>query len=81
VCLAIGQTPQVTVGAAGFYTGQSVRHTGQSGGFSPPMPPRTSRWATVLWCTGESGVPPDSPMLSAGQFASGNTCLRFLDFA
>jgi hypothetical protein len=39
--------------------------------------------------TGQSGVchrtvrrvSPDSPVLSAGQSASGNTCLRFLDFA
>jgi hypothetical protein len=36
VRLAVGLTPQVTVGAARFYTRQS-------GGFSPPVPPRTSR--------------------------------------
>jgi hypothetical protein len=35
-------TSQVTVGAADFYTEQSERHTGQSGGFSPPVPPGTS---------------------------------------
>jgi hypothetical protein len=57
--LAVASDTQVTVGAASFYTGQS-------GGFSPPMPPGTSRWATVPWCTdpacgtGRSGVPPDS---------------------
>jgi hypothetical protein len=56
VRLAIGLTRQVTVGVAGFYTGQSTCHTGQSGGFSPPVPPGTSRWATVPWCTGQSGV-------------------------
>jgi hypothetical protein len=47
----------VTVGAAGFHTGQFVYHTGQSGAFSPPVPPRTSRWATVPRCTGQSGAP------------------------
>jgi hypothetical protein len=40
VSLAIGLTPQVTVGDAGFYTGRS-------GGFSPQVPPRTSHWATI----------------------------------
>jgi hypothetical protein len=45
LCLTVGLTPQVTVGAADFYTGQS-------GGFSPLVPPRTSRWAIVPWCTG-----------------------------
>jgi hypothetical protein len=29
--------------------------------------------------TGQSGVPPDSLVLSAGQSSSGSTCLRFLD--
>jgi hypothetical protein len=48
VRLFVGLTPQVTVGAAGVYTGQSGRHTGQSGGFSPPVLPGISRWATVL---------------------------------
>jgi hypothetical protein len=82
VCLAVGLTPQVTVGAVGFYTGQSGRHTGQSGGFSTPVPPRTSRWATVPWCTGQSSVWHQTVLCSsAGQSASGNTCLRFLDFA
>jgi hypothetical protein len=82
VCLAIGLTPQVTVGAAGFYTGQSTCHTGQSGGFSPPVPPGTSRWATVPWCTRQSSVWHRTVRcFSSGQSASGNTCLRFLDFA
>jgi hypothetical protein len=40
VRLAVGLTPQVTVGDADFYTGQS-------GGFSPLVPPGTSHWATV----------------------------------
>jgi hypothetical protein len=56
VCLAVGLTPQVTVGAAGFHTGQFRRRTGQSGAFSPPVPPGTSCWATIPWCTGQSGV-------------------------
>jgi hypothetical protein len=43
VRLAVGLALQVTIGAACFYTGQSRRHTGQSGGFSLPLPPRTSR--------------------------------------
>jgi hypothetical protein len=56
VRLAVGSAPQVTVGAAGFYTGQSGCQTGQSSGFSPPMPLGTSRWATVPWCTRQSVV-------------------------
>jgi hypothetical protein len=47
VRLAIGLTPQVTIGAHDFYTGHSEHHTGQSGGFLSIVPPRTSRWATV----------------------------------
>jgi hypothetical protein len=31
-------------------------HTGQSYGFSPPVPPGTSCRTTVTWCTGQSGV-------------------------
>jgi hypothetical protein len=54
--LAIGSDTQVTVGAANFYTGQFRRHIGQSGGFSPPVPPGISCWATVPWCTGQSDV-------------------------
>jgi hypothetical protein len=76
--LAIGQTPQVTVGAAAFYTGQSACHIGQSGGFSQPVPPGTSRWATVHWCTGQSSVwhgtvrcsPLDSPLVTTLVFVS-----------
>jgi hypothetical protein len=51
VRLDFGSNMQVTVGAAGVYTDQSERHTGQSCGFSPPVPPGTSRWAKVNWCT------------------------------
>jgi hypothetical protein len=57
VRLAVGLTPQVTVGAQAFYTGYSGRHIGQSGGLLSTVPPRTSRWATVPWCTGQSGAP------------------------
>jgi hypothetical protein len=47
VLLAIGLLEQVTVGVQDFYSGQSGLHTGQSGGFSPPLPPVTSHWATI----------------------------------
>jgi hypothetical protein len=56
VRLAVGLTPQATVGAHAFYTGHSGLHTGQSGGLPSIVPPRTSCWATVPWCTGQSGV-------------------------
>jgi hypothetical protein len=80
VCLAIGLTPQVTVGGADFYIRQSRCHTGQSSGFFPPVPPVTSHWATVPECTRQSGVCHRTIRCSlAGQSASGNTCLRFLD--
>jgi hypothetical protein len=74
VHLDVGLTPQVTVGAAGFCTSQFACHTGQSGGFSPPVPPGTSHWAIVPWCTGQSGVWHQtvrwhSPVLSARQSA------------
>jgi hypothetical protein len=63
VCLAIGLTPQVTVGAQDFYTGHFGLHTGQSGGLLSTVHPRTSRWATVpgapnssVCGTGQSGA-------------------------
>jgi hypothetical protein len=56
VRLAVDLTPQLTVGAAGFHTGQSAYKTRQTSAFSPPVPPGTSRWAIVPWCTGQSGV-------------------------
>jgi hypothetical protein len=40
--LAVGLTPQVTVGAHDFYTGHSGLHTGQSGGLISIVPPGTS---------------------------------------
>jgi hypothetical protein len=74
--LAVGLTTQVTIGVACFHNGQSAYHTGQSGAFSPPVPPGTSRWATVPWCTGQSGVwhrtvrcsRPDSPQATLHSF-------------
>jgi hypothetical protein len=46
VCLAVGLTPQVTVGAQAFHIKQSGLHTGQSGGIFSTVPPGTSHWAT-----------------------------------
>jgi hypothetical protein len=63
VRLAVGLTLQPTVGAQTFYTGHSGLHTGQFGGLLSIVPPRTSRWATVPWCTGQSGVPLESLVL------------------
>jgi hypothetical protein len=56
VRLAVGLTPQTTIGAQAFYTGHSRLHTGQSGALLSTVPPRTSRWATVPWCTRQSSV-------------------------
>jgi hypothetical protein len=61
-----------------FHTGQSGRRTGQSSAFSPPVPPRTRCWATIPWCTGQSGVwhrtvqcsQPDSPPVATLFFVS-----------
>jgi hypothetical protein len=57
VRLAVGLTPQVTVGAQAFYTRHFGRHTGQYGGLLSTVPLGTSRWTTVPWCTGQSGAP------------------------
>jgi hypothetical protein len=87
--LAVGLTSQTTVGAQAFYTGHSELHTGQSDALLSTVPPRTSRWATVPWCTGQSSVchrivqrvPPDSPVLQTRQ-SVGNTsfvCWTSLD--
>jgi hypothetical protein len=56
VRLAVGLTLQLTVGAQTFYSGHSRLHTWQYGGLLSIVPPGTSRWATVPWCTGQSGV-------------------------
>jgi hypothetical protein len=55
VRLAVGLTPQTTVGAQAFYTGHSGCHIGHSGGLLSTVPPGTSRWATVPGA-------PDSPV-------------------
>jgi hypothetical protein len=44
------------------------------------VPPGTSRWAAVPWCTGQSGVPPDSPVLHAQTVRRQHTP-PFLDFS
>jgi hypothetical protein len=56
VRLALGLTSQQTVGAQAFYTGHSRCHTGQSGGLLSTVPPGTSRWPIVPWCTRPSGM-------------------------
>jgi hypothetical protein len=58
VCLAVALSEQVTVGAVGF-PHRTVQWS------SLRVPPGTSHWAAVPWCTGQSGVPPDSPVLHA----------------
>jgi hypothetical protein len=62
VCLVVALSEQVTVGAAGFphrtvwSSHRTVRWS------SLRVPPGTSRWAAVPWCTGQSGAPrTDSP--------------------
>jgi hypothetical protein len=52
VRLAIGMTPQATVGSHAFYTRHYGCHTGQSGVLFSVVSHGTSRWATVPWCTG-----------------------------
>jgi hypothetical protein len=68
VRLAVGLTPQTIVGAQAFYTGHFELHTGQSGGLLSTVPPRTSRWATISWCTGQSGVWHQTVRCATGQF-------------
>jgi hypothetical protein len=72
VRLAIGLTPQATVGAHAFYTGHFRCHTGQSGGLLYTVPPRTSCWGIVPGCTRESGA--------LDQTVRRKHFLRFLDF-
>jgi hypothetical protein len=63
VRLAIALSEQVTIGAVGFShrtvwcSHRKVRWS------SLRVPPGTSRWAGVLWCTGQSGMwAPDIPV-------------------
>jgi hypothetical protein len=56
VRLAVALLEQVTIGATGF-PHRTVRWSFLR------VPPGTSRWAEVPWCTGQSGVwAPDSPV-------------------
>jgi hypothetical protein len=50
VHLAVGLTMQPIVGVHTFYTEHS-------GGLLSTVSPGTSCWATVPWCTGQSGAP------------------------
>jgi hypothetical protein len=59
VRLAVALSEKVTVGAAGF-PHWIVRWS------SLRVPPGTSRWVVVPWCTGQSGMwAPDRPVLHA----------------
>jgi hypothetical protein len=65
VRLAVGLTMQPTIGVHTFYTGHSD-------GLLSTVLPRTSCWATVPWCTGQSGAP--------DQTVHRQHVLYFLDF-
>ena len=69
--LAIGLTPQVTVGAQDFYTGWSD-------GIFSIVPPGTSRCDTVPGCTGQSGALARTVCLATLVFVS-CTCLILVD--
>ena len=69
--LAVGLTPQTTVGTQVFYTGQS-------GGLLSTVQPGTSRWATVPGCTGQSGALARTVCLATLVFVSW-TCLMLVD--
>jgi hypothetical protein len=72
VRLVVALSEQVTVGAAVF-SHRTVRWS------SLRVPPGTSRWATVPWCTGQSSVwAPDSPVRLA-QTVRSSTLGLFLD--
>jgi hypothetical protein len=47
VRLAVGLTPQATVGAQAFYTEHSECHTRQSGGLLSTVLPETIRWGLL----------------------------------
>jgi hypothetical protein len=73
VRLAVALSEQVTVGDVGFphrtvrSSNRTVRSSNRTVRWSSlRVPPGTSRWATVPWCTGQSGVwAPDSLVLHA----------------
>jgi hypothetical protein len=86
VRLAVALSEQVTVGAAGF-SHWTVWCSHQTIWWSSlRVPPGTSRWAGVPWCTGQSGVwASDSPVChrtvrcAFAQTARSSTLGLFLD--
>jgi hypothetical protein len=66
VRLAVALSEQVTIGAIGF-PHRTVRSSHRTVRWSSlRVPPGTSRWVAVPWCTGQSVVwAPDSPVLHA----------------
>jgi hypothetical protein len=72
VRLAVGLTPQATVGAQDFYTGHSVLHIGQSMVFSPQLHFEIAVGLLSLVHQIVRRVPPDSAVLQTRQ-STGNT--------
>jgi hypothetical protein len=71
VRLVVALSEQVTVGATGF-PHRTVRWSFLR------VPPGTSRWAVVPWCTGQSSMwAPDSPVCH--QTVHGSTLGLFMD--
>jgi hypothetical protein len=70
VRLAVSLSEQVIVGVAGF-PHRTVRSSHRTVRWSSlRVPPGTSRWAAVPWCTGQSGVwAPDSPQATHLDFS------------
>jgi hypothetical protein len=67
VRLAVALSEQVTVGAAGF-SHRTVRCSHQTVRWSSlRVPPGTSRWAAVPWCTGQSGGGHQTVRCATGQ--------------
>jgi hypothetical protein len=65
----------VTVGAVSLASDSPVSHRTVRW-LSSTVPPGTSHWATILWCTGQSGgVASDTSVLSVRQSTGGNTYL------
>jgi hypothetical protein len=87
VALSGTLSEQVTVGAAGF-PHRTVRSShGTVRWSSLRVPPGTSRWAVVPWCTGQSSMwTPDSPVChqivrcSSHRQSAGSTLGLFLIF-
>jgi hypothetical protein len=70
VRLVVALSEQVTIGAAGF-PHRTVRSSHWIVRWSSlRVPPGTSRWAVVPWCTGQSGVwAPNSPQAADLDFS------------